>query len=570
MVLAATAGVFYACTRQQPAQAPEKRLAEKLLTQIDSFSAICTRLQRAVETGETDTAVLRRLFLQTRLGYKRIEWAAEYFDPTAARIVNGPPVPEVELSGKVFDPAGLQVMEAFLWPRYDTVRRQDLVSQLRRILAACTQYKRHFANIDILDWQVFDATKLEVFRIETEGIVGFDDPLSQKSMAEAAESLRGMQEILAGYLRGKAAATDPATKAANADPATKAATAAADSLARLFDAAAHYLMDHPDFNSFDRAAFITGYANLLTTDLTGLDQRLPVQHIRYNRLLNQEAKTLFDTNAFNVNAYVPNYVSFTSPEKIALGRKLFSDASLSATGTRSCQSCHQPDKAFTDGLVKNTMLENHQLLARNTPTLLNAALQPSQFYDLRVKTLEDQSRNVVQNEAEMHGDMQLSVQRLWKDTVYRRLFTTAFPRKERMGIDTLEVMNAIGSYVRSLVFLNSRFDSYMRGDKTALTPAEVDGFNLFMGKAKCGSCHYMPSVQRHLPAAVYADRNGSHRRPRHGRRQDYRRRPWPLCHRKGGILPACLQDTHRPQCCADGAVYAQWSVCQPGAGGGFL
>jgi cytochrome c peroxidase len=482
LIVAAMGGIFYACTNQKPAQTPEKDIAEKLLTQIDSFSAIGARFQQAVETGITDTAVLQRLFLKTRLAYKRIEWAAEYFDPTAARIVNGPPVPEVELSGKVFDPAGLQVMEAFLWPRYDTAHRRDLVLQLQHIQTACTEYKRHFANIDILDWQVFDATKLEVFRIETQGIVGFDDPLSQQSMTEAAESLSGMQEMLVAYLPGKAATA-----------------AAGDSLTRLFAAAVRYLTDHPGFDSFDRAVFITDYVNPLTTDLTGLDQRVPVQHIHYNRLLNQEAKTLFDTNAFNVNAYVPDYVSFTTPGKIALGKRLFADPSLSATGTRSCQSCHQPDKAFTDGLVKNTMLENHQLLARNTPTLLNAALQPAQFYDLRVKTLEDQSRTVVQNEAEMHGDMRLSVQWLWKDTVYRRLFTTAFPRKERTGIDTLEVMNAIGSYIRSLVFLDSRFDSYMRGDKTALTLPEVNGFNLFMGKAKCGSCHYMPLFNGTFP-----------------------------------------------------------------------
>jgi len=60
-------------------------------------------------------------------------------------------------------------------------------------------------------------------------------------------------------------------------------------------------------------------------------------------------------------------------------------------------------------------------------------------------------------------------------------------------------MNALGSYVRSLVFLNSRFDQYMRGNKAALTAEEVNGFNLFMGKAKCGTCHYMPLFNGNFP-----------------------------------------------------------------------
>jgi len=83
--------------------------------------------------------------------------------------------------------------------------------------------------------------------------------------------------------------------------------------------------------------------------------------------------------------------------------------------------------------------------------------------------------------------------------VYRRMFEAAFVKEGRTGIDTLEVMNAIGSYVRSLTYLNSRFDAYMRGDKTAMNADEVAGFNLFMGRAKCGTCHYMPLFNGTFP-----------------------------------------------------------------------
>jgi cytochrome c peroxidase len=474
---------WFSCT--QPATPPEKLIAQKLSTQVDSFALICKALKSAVDSpsGEavnrspgpaaaSSFTRAQELFLRARLAYKRFEWAAEYFDPTAALAVNGPPVREVEKSGLTIDPTGLQMIEAELFPTVDPSKKQDIRHQADILLGACERYKSHFANIDILDWQVFDAAKLEVFRVMTLGITGFDNPLTLHSTAESAAALQSLKDVLAHY---------------NTPPEKE------------ITAAVQYLSTHPDFNEFNRAVFITTYANPLSTAISDQESALNIHVIRYNRLLNQDAKTLFDTAAFNINAYTHDKEYFSTPAKVALGQKLFTDPSLSSTGTRSCQSCHQPDKAFADGLVKNTILGATDMLPRNTPTLINAALQPAQFYDLRVTTLEEQSRTVVQNDAEMHGDMKLSVPRLWQDTTYRRMFTEAFPRNNRTGIDTLEIMNAIGSYVRSLVALDSRFDEYMRGDHSALSQNEINGFNLFMGQARCGTCHYMPIFNGAFP-----------------------------------------------------------------------
>jgi cytochrome c peroxidase len=476
LLILTAGGVIFSCHTATPA--PEKVIAQTLLAQVDSFSALAGLLQARAGDGLPEDKRLQDLFLQTRQAYKSFEWAAEYFVPATSRFVNGPPVQEVEMAGQqVFEPAGLQVIEGFLFPKYDSSRKKELIRQLTRLRSDCDKYRTHFANIDIFDWQVFDAAKLEIFRIETLGIAGFDNPLSGGSMPESAASFESLKKVLANY-------------AGKEDPAD---------LMGKFDQAVGYLRKNRDFNSFDRAIFITAYCNPLSVGLTAFEEKLKIHVIRYNRLLNQDAKTLFDSNAFNANAYAPDPASFLSDEKIALGKVLFADPSLSGTGTRSCQSCHQPGKAFTDGLEKNTSIGNDKLLKRNTPTLINAALQPSQFYDLRVNTLEDQSRNVVQNILEMHGSMDLSVKRLWEDSTYRQLFSAAFPKKDRAAIDTLEVMNAIGSYVRSLVMLDSRFDQYMRGNSAALNTGEINGFNLFMGKAKCGTCHYMPLFNGTFP-----------------------------------------------------------------------
>ena len=456
----------------------EKEIEQTVQARIESFSVACAKLQAAVTNGTSSGGELQKLFLSARLAYKKFEWAAEYFVPETTGLVNGPPVEEVEMPDlRIIQPSGLQVIEGFLFPVYDSSRKRELIARLFSLQSDCENYRSFFNLNKLHDPQVLDGVKLEVFRIMTLGISGFDNPMTLNSIQESAAGLKSLEKVMDFYIK----------ESGN------------DNLKQDFEKAISYLKIHKDFNSFNRMEFITDYCNPITTEITGLQESLKINGFKYNRLLNQDAKTLFDSNAFNVNAYAPDHSSFISNEKIALGKLLFSDPVLSGSGTRSCQSCHQPEKAFTDGMAKNTIIGKNELLGRNTPTLINAALQPSLFYDLRVNSLEEQSHSVVQSEKEMHGSMSLSVKQLWNDKKYRQMFLTAFPNEDKSKIDTFEVMNAIGSYIRSLVLLNSRFDLYMRGNKTALNTGEINGFNLFMGKAKCATCHFMPLFNGTLP-----------------------------------------------------------------------
>ena len=477
-VILSAAIVYTLIFCKQKTVKPEKAIELTILKQIDSFSAICSKLQAAVSGGSPTGSDLQTDFLLARLAYKKFEWAAEYYTPEISGLVNGPPVQEVEMPDvRIINPAGLQVIEGFLFPVYDTSKRKELIAQLYLLQTDCDNYRSYFNLNDIHERQVFDAIKLEVYRIMTLGITGYDDPLTLKSMQESATSLESLQNVLDFYIKN----------------------GSSNYLAEKLQKAIDYLGSHPDFNSFNRMEFIEVCCNPISSGLTELEESLSIRNFKYNRLLNQDAKTIFDTNAFNVNAYAPDHSSFISNEKILLGKRLFSDPMLSGSGKRSCQSCHQPEKAFTDGMTKNTIIGKKELLGRNTPTLINAALQPSLFYDLRVSSLEEQSHSVVQSEKEMHGSMLLSVKRLWNDRTYRDMFLAAFPNEDKNSIDTFEVMNAIGSYIRSLVLLNSRFDKYMRGERSAMNENEINGFNLFMGKAKCATCHFMPLFNGTLP-----------------------------------------------------------------------
>jgi cytochrome c peroxidase len=469
-------------------ETPEQVIAHSLSGQVASFDSLVTGPFITAVQSDAGQGELQQLFLETRRAYKRWEWAAEYWNPALARLVNGEPVPEADpivqadptpeggTPGRfhVIKPQGLQVIETILFPRYDSTRKPELLDELNQLDAVSRQYKLRFDNIGLLPGQVFDAAKLEVFRVLTLGIAGFDAPLTQHSMEESAGALEGVRSAMMLYT----GETGP------------------DSLAKLFDGAIGYLAEHSGFDSFDRAAFISRYGNPLSRGITRLEARLQIPVIRYNRLLRQDAPTLFDRDAFDPDAYLPEGGKSTTGALVVLGRQLFSDPSLSGTGTRSCASCHRPDQAFADGMTRNTVLDGHDLLPRNTPTLLNAALQPAQFYDLRAVSLEDQAEDVLHNPLEMRGSLQNAVGRFSRDSAYRELWKKAFPGG---SVDTTGVIIALAAYIRSLVRLDSRFDDYMRGDTTTLNTEELRGFNLFMGKARCGTCHYMPLFNGNFP-----------------------------------------------------------------------
>jgi cytochrome c peroxidase len=153
-----------------------------------------------------------------------------------------------------------------------------------------------------------------------------------------------------------------------------------------------------------------------------------------------------------------------------------------------------PERAFTDGRARAALLDAHAPLqrARNTPTLINAALQPTLFDDNRVFTLEDQATDVLGSKNEMGGSLKTATAAVRLKDDYKDDFATAFGVARDSAITQQRLRLALAAYVRSLRATNSRFDRATRGDLAALTAEERDGFTVFMGKAKCGTCHFAP------------------------------------------------------------------------------
>jgi cytochrome c peroxidase len=174
-----------------------------------------------------------------------------------------------------------------------------------------------------------------------------------------------------------------------------------------------------------------------------------------------------------------------TPEKIALGEKLFFDGRLSANGTVACASCHDPRLAFTDG--RPTSVGIHSRLGqRNAPTVLNAMYNILQFWDGRAPTLETQAALPIVNPVEMgQPTLDSAVARVAAVPEYRDRFRRVFGRQP----NGLDLVRAIASYERSQISFDSPFDHYIAGDSNAIDASAKHGWVLFRTTGRCNKCH---------------------------------------------------------------------------------
>ncbi|WP_442753521.1 cytochrome-c peroxidase [Methylocystis sp. JAN1] len=185
-----------------------------------------------------------------------------------------------------------------------------------------------------------------------------------------------------------------------------------------------------------------------------------------------------------------------SPEKIALGDKLFHDKRFSIDGTVSCATCHEDAKAFTDSPLKASQGHHKLTGTRNAPTVLNAAYFTTLFWDGRSSSLEDQSQFPMVNPVEMGLQDHAPVLKIVReDPAYVDGFKRAFG-KSGDGVTMEEVKMAIAAFERTIVSADSPFDRwYFGGDPKAIGDAARRGFEVFIGQGRCVSCHVIEQTQ---------------------------------------------------------------------------
>ncbi|MCL6509107.1 MAG: c-type cytochrome [Anaerolineae bacterium] len=175
------------------------------------------------------------------------------------------------------------------------------------------------------------------------------------------------------------------------------------------------------------------------------------------------------------------------PAEVLLGKYLFFDNRLSADTSMSCATCHQPDKAFTDGKALSSGYPG-SLYFRNTPTVMNMAFMPFGYWDGRLEGSNDIQTIVRDHLTEAHffqADGRILVERMKQIPEYVQLFKDAYNAGPSYG----RILNALAAYVLSLNSAPTPYDRFMAGETGALNADAQAGLELFKGKAGCSRCH---------------------------------------------------------------------------------
>lgn len=416
-------------------------------------------------------AYKRHHYLEARNSFKTIEPILSFVEKHNYKTLNQPNLLKVEEEDAtaiiITEPFGFQVLEEQLF--VDSTDSMALVTNVQktrnRLQLVLSNTTFQLEPYHIL-WLIRD----QVVRTATMGITGIDSPVLERSLEDARFANKGISVILNNY-----------------ETHFKS-----DSLklawVKSLEASNSFLQS--DFNEFDRYNFIKDISHhqLKLVEATKKDWgvKFPYALALHDSVVSLFAKETFNRDFFSAlksNDSLRN-------QRALLGELLFNDTRLSKDQKMSCATCHKKELAFTDGL------KSFEKQIRNTPTLKYAGFQKGFFHDSRAGSLEGQIVGVMTNPNEFHTDLAQLITVVQEDSTYFQLYKTAYLKT---ALDDYNLRHAIAEYIRNLAPFNSKFDKNINGEEQTLSTEEINGFNLFMGKAKCATCHFAPLFNGTIP-----------------------------------------------------------------------
>lgn len=443
------------------------------------------------QLGHENIDEFKKLHLQVRIQYKKIEFLTEYLDSQFSRdFLNGAPLPKLERNNPnvtVIQPEGLQVLDELIFLQNPLEEKQSISNNLEKLNRHLKEFLIFQESVSISHREIIESLRYSLIRIYTLGLTGFDTPGSLNAIHEAEASWKKIRDITFLYM--------PVLK--------KSDKVLAGRLINNLDGGVSFLKKNTNFESFDRLAFLKSYLNPVYADLLQLHQKLQIETFEEvsftTRPVNYESTNIFGEDFLNPFAFSTFSGDSLFNRKQALGQLLFFDPVLSGNNKRSCASCHNPKMAFTDGHRRSLAFDFSGKVERNAPTLINAIFANQYFYDLRAERIEDQVEHVMVSKKEFHSDFFEAGNRIMLSQEYVNRFKSAFPNLGEKPVNRETITRSLSAYVQSLVALNSPFDQYIRGESDSLSNEAIKGFNLFMGKAACGTCHFAPHFSGLVP-----------------------------------------------------------------------
>lgn len=421
---------------------------------------------------------LRKTLRETRNSFKEIEFYVAYHYPEFTKThLNAAPLFHIEAAGTTsytLPPEGLQVLDEMVFSD-EANEKKDEIKAITDFLfnSYASFYLSSMKNGISKGNNKTLPLRIELIRIYSLGVTGFDTPGSLNISEEAEHAFTGMKK----YIQDDSYFKNYNTEKANL----------------LFTAGIRYLSGNKDFETFDRIEFYKKFIQPLYQELGSWDGRA-------DDLKEFSGWNPASTNFFSSDFLDPYFYTLLKNDEDnealrKLGKQIFYDQNVSDNGKMSCATCHLPENAFTDLKSKSPSNVSGKTVLRNSPTLYNAVFAKRFFYDLRAFYLEQQAEHVIYNKDEFNTSYDNIIKKLNANPEYKKAFKIAF---KKGNINRENFSKALSSYVASLYSYESDFDQFMRNEKEISSDVKK-GFNLFMGKANCATCHFAPNFSGLVP-----------------------------------------------------------------------
>ena len=436
-----------------------------------------------------------RSYQELRRSYKSLEMFIEYIDPTfVAQMLNGAPLPKLDAKSQfvdILEPHGLQVLDELVadCAKGEELDTAELITEIDYVATRMNECCDIIQHSIWTDRMILEACRTGVIRVMAMGLSGFDRPGSGPGMNEYA---------------GWAALSLDVLRMFENDLSTQQQREYYNHARELYRSLRDSVCPLPD-SSIDKLELIRTHLDPLYSALGRIHIELGIELSTElgpaQPVLNPRGMSMFSETLFNPYATTGIHYSSVRPELVDLGKLLFFDPILSANGERSCASCHDPSKAFTDGRKTSVAYDQQGYIRRNAPTLINSVFARRFFYDLRAQRVSDIISHVITDSMEFNSTMLDVVGRIRSSPEYISLFEQVFQSKGPSSVTNANINLAIGGFLSSLVSFNSRIDRYARGENVAISESERRGMNIFMGKGLCATCHFPPTFAGYVPPA---------------------------------------------------------------------
>lgn len=468
---------------------------------LDAFSAQQQKLLNEINRHDLSDSAARRLITAeiaaSRRKLKAIDFWLRYLDPTIYRSINGPlPVEwETEVFEKYEQPhkregAGLINAENYL--HSEDVKKDSLLSLIRLAIKAEDTFRADSTTVNLNSHNSFFlCNRLFLLNLAAVYTTGFECPDTDRVIPELQNMLQDVTEIYTAY-----------NETFTAFPLT-------ENYLSLYSKAISFVQNQPkDFTSFDHFTLIKDYIN----PLFALNQQLIVQYQVYTKsyvdfTLNNSTSSIFDKSLFFAQSTKGIYRRINDPQVLAeidsIGKLLFYDPVLSGNNQRSCVSCHKSTAFFTDTAVSTSLQFNGKdALTRNTPTLLNTIYNHLLHLDGKILTLQEQAHTVITNPIELGSKEDEVLKKIMSCNTYKKAFKKYLKYTPEEPELTFEhIASAITLYYGKFSRYYSPFDEAFNSGHQ-LSSDVISGFNLYMSKAQCATCHFLPTFSGIKPPYV--------------------------------------------------------------------